>query len=501
MLKITGFILLFATMVVMSVEVNSNDKIESTPIVIGSKKFTESIILGEILKHNIIKNNPNISVRHLQQIGSTRILWSSLLSGQIDVYTEYTGTLEHELVPESHKSTGEINKYLDSLGVGIGYHIGFNNSYALGVTKEFSEKFKLQKISDLKKIEKINFAFTEEFLNREDGWQGLKKHYNVKTSNLKSIDHDIAYRALLNGDVHVVDLYTTDPEIKRYDLVVLEDDLNFFSKYKAIYLYNKKNTSLMEIFKNIHFKITESDMVKMNYDAKFRGLSEVAIAKAFLQQNDLSKETAILTEQIIQYSCEHLWIVGVSLLFGLPLGIFLGTASHYIRYLKLPTVYFVSFFQTVPSIAFLVFLIGPLNYFGFSSIGNTPAIITLFLYCLMPVTTTTLNALDSTPKNYSDIADILNIKFFKRLFCIKYPLAIQEILNSIKNTVIATIGSATLGALVGAGGLGQPILSGIRLDNYKLILIGIMPAIVFIIITHLLFKVLEYLFVSKGLKI
>lgn len=497
MLGGVGSRILITILVLLCVEVEASSK----SIVIGSKKFTESIILGELLKHYIINNNSEISVSHLRQIGSTRILWNSLLSGQIDVYTEYTGTLEQELIPKLHRPSKEMTKYLDSLGIGIGYHIGFNNSYALGVTKEFSAKFDVRKISDLKKIEKLNFAFTEEFLNREDGWQGLKKHYGIWAAHLKSIDHDIAYRALTNGDVQVVDLYTSDPEIKRYDLVVLEDDLNFFAKYEAIYLYNKKNTSLENIFRTLQFKITEANMVQMNYDVKFLGMSETAVAKTFLKQKDSPTDSEISVRQMMQYSYEHLWIVGISLLLGVPMGIFLGAACHYLEYLKLPIVYFVSFFQTIPSIAFLVLLIGPLNYLGFSSIGNTPAIVTLFLYCLMPVTTTTLNAFDSIPKNYSDIADVLNIRFFKRLFYVKFPLAMLEILNSIKNTVIATIGSATLGALVGAGGLGQPILSGIRLDNYKLILMGIVPAIVFIIITHLIFKVIILIFISKGLKI
>lgn len=470
-------------------------------VVIGSKKFTESIILGDILKNYINLNNPEIKVEHKKQMGSTRILWSALLNGQIDVYTEYTGTLSQDLVPSEYKTKEQINDYLNSVNVGIGYHIGFNNSYALGVTKDFSEKFNIKTISDLKKLKDPKYAFTEEFLNRDDGWPGLKRHYGIQAGRLRSIDHDISYRALINGDVQVIDLYTSDPEIQQYGLVILQDDSNYFLKYEAIYLYNKKNKSIEAILKELNFRITEADMIKMNYDVKFLHKSEETTAKSFLATDERSEIKDSYIQEMIKYSYEHLWIVGIALLLGVPLGLLLGTTSHYVRKLKIPIVYGVSFFQTIPSIAFLVLLIGPLSYFGFDSIGNTPAILTLFLYSLMPITTTTLNALDSIPKNYTDISDILNIKLFDRLFYIKFPLAMQEILNSIRNTVVATIGSATLGALVGAGGLGQPILSGIRLDNYSLILMGIIPAIFFIIMTHLIFKLVDIFVISKGLKL
>lgn len=473
----------------------------SQPIHIGSKKFNESIILGDILKNFVVKKHPGISVQHKEQLGSTRILWNSLINKQIDVYPEYTGTLEQDLIPAEYKTKEQKSRYLEELNIGIGYSIGFNNTYALGITKDFAKKNNLKTISDLKKISTIKYAFSEEFLNRADGWPGLRNHYDLSAHELKSIDHDIAYRALLNGDVQVIDLYTTDAEIKQYDLVILEDNLNYFSKYEAIYLYNKDHKLLEQIFKEMNFKISEKDMSSMNYKVKFLHKTEDEVARTYLDITESVENSHTFIGDMLTYSYQHLWIVGLALLLGVPLGIFLGTASHYFHPLKIPIVYTVSIFQTVPSIAFLVLLIGPLSYFGFNSIGNTPAIITLFLYSLMPVTTTTLNALDSIPKNFSDISDILNIKPVKRLFHIQYPLAAQEILNSIKNTVIATIGSATLGALVGAGGLGQPILSGIRLDSYKLILMGIVPAIIFIILTHLIFKILQHFFISRGLKL
>ncbi len=475
---------------------------QQNKINIGSKKFTESIILADILKVYTINNYPNTQVEHKKQLGSTRILWNALINGQIDVYPEYTGTLEQELIPKNYKTKEEISDYLNSMNIGIGYYLGFNNTYAIGVTKDFAKKFDVYSISDLKKIKKVKYAFTEEFLNRSDGWSELTKHYGILSEKLKSIDHDIAYRALINGDVDAIDLYSTDAEIKYYNLITLKDDLNFFKKYEAIYLYNKHNTIVTKVMKDLNFKISEGAMIQMNFDVKFQHSDEIDTAYKFL---NLKKQSKAINNSyfsdMLRYSYEHLWIVSIALIFGIPLGVFLGVASHYFSILRLPIVYSVSFFQTIPSIAFLVLLIGPLNLVGLNSIGNTPAIITLFFYSLMPTTTTTINALGSIPKNYTDIAEILNLSFLKKLFRVKFPLSSLEILNSLKNTIIATLGSATLGALVGAGGLGQPILSGIRLDNYSLILMGVLPAIVMIITTHFLFKIFENIFVSKGLKI
>ena len=204
-------------------------------VVVASKKFTESVILGELVTQ--VLRAEGAEVRHRRELGGSRVLFSGLLRGDIDAYPEYTGTLMGELlVDEKLRTLDELRASLETRGIRMSDPIGFNNTYAVGVTRETAEELDLETVSDLADHPEIRMGFSNEFMERADGWPGLRDAYGLQNP-ARGMDHDLAYRGLQSGDIGAMDLYATDAEIEYYDLVVLEDDLGYFPRYDAVVLW------------------------------------------------------------------------------------------------------------------------------------------------------------------------------------------------------------------------------------------------------------------------
>ncbi len=166
-----SFLITILTLII-SLEIigQANEKV----IKVGSKKFTENVILGEMITQLI--QQKNIKAEHLKEIGGTRVLWNALLKGDIDIYPEYTGTIKEEILAGKNiKDNQQLKSYLDSIGIEISKPLGFNDTYAIGMKKEKAEKLGIEKISDLKKYSELKFGFSNEFMDRKDGWPGLTK--------------------------------------------------------------------------------------------------------------------------------------------------------------------------------------------------------------------------------------------------------------------------------------------------------------------------------------
>ncbi len=209
----------------------------SKTIKTGSKKFTENVILGEIAAQLI--RAQNVKAIHIRELGGTRILWNALLKGDIDIYPDYTGTIIEEILADENVTNNNLKDKLSQHGIGIVYPLGFNNTYAIGMKRKEAEKSGIENISDLRKHPNLKFGFTNEFIDRKDGWRGLQKFYNLPQTNVNGLDHDLAYRGLAGSSIDVIDLYSTDAEINYYDLKVLDDDLHYFTDYQAVLLYRK----------------------------------------------------------------------------------------------------------------------------------------------------------------------------------------------------------------------------------------------------------------------
>jgi osmoprotectant transport system permease protein len=208
----------------------------ATTIVIGSKKFTESVILGEIARQTALLHGAE--AEHRQEIGGTRILFKALQQGQIDIYPEYTGTIVREIFAgEGLEGETGIRAALAVRGIRMTAPLGFNNTYAIGVRPQTADDLGLISVSDLRAHPSLRFGFTNEFMDRGDGWPGLRDRYRLPQTDVGGLDHDLALRALYDGSIDLTDLYSTDAEIAYYGFRVLEDDLRYFPRYDAVFLY------------------------------------------------------------------------------------------------------------------------------------------------------------------------------------------------------------------------------------------------------------------------
>jgi osmoprotectant transport system permease protein len=474
---------------------------EKATAVIGSKKFTENIILGEIIAH--LARDSGYEIRHRKQLGGTRILWKALTGGDIDIYPEYTGTIRREILHSLGLSgKAGLDTVLQRYRVNITPPLGFNNTYAIGVTRETAKRLGLKTISDLKQYPQLVFGFTNEFMDRQDGWPGLQQHYNLPHQNVRGLDHDLAYRGIASGSIDVIDMYSTDAEIKYYDLVTLIDNLDYFPDYEAVFLYRndlaKKAPELVTHVTALAGKILQSEMVAMNAAVKLEGESESSVAAAFVNDHfsrDIQSQTRGFWQRLWTATKAHLFLVGISLgtaiLLAIPLGI---VAAKFSRLEKI-ILGVVGIIQTIPSLALLVFMIPLLG------IGGPPAIVALFLYSLLPIVRNTYTGIHDIPLPIRQSAFALGLPPLTLLRQVELPLASRSILAGIKTSAVINVGTATLGALIGAGGYGQPILTGIRLDNVGFILEGAVPAAILALLVQGLFDVSEIVLVPRGLRL
>src|ERR1700759_5333495 len=207
-------------------------------IVVGSKRFTESYVLGEIAR--IALQKAGFAVDHKQGMGGTIILWQALRGGDVQLYPEYTGTITEEILKTKQpSSTDALRALLHQEGVGMSGELGFNNTYALVMRRDRAAKLGIHKISDLRDHPDLNLGLTLEFLDRRDGWAPLSARYSLQMQNVRGVDHSLGYAALANGSIDLKDAYSTDAKIEENNLVTLDDDLHFFPQYKAVFLYRR----------------------------------------------------------------------------------------------------------------------------------------------------------------------------------------------------------------------------------------------------------------------
>jgi osmoprotectant transport system permease protein len=475
---------------------------------VGSKAFTESVILGEIVK--LFCKAHGHPAEHKADLGGSQVLWKALLKGEIDVYTEYTGTLKSELLPGEDLSDDEsLRKALARHGVGLVGRLGFNDSYALGMREEQAERLGVRTISDLKKHPNLRVGFSEEFLDRKDGWPNLKARYGLPQTSGTPMLHSVALRGLVQGKLDLIDLYTTDAEIRKYRLRVLRDDRGAFPTYEAVLIYRldleKRAPDLVRALGKLVNAIDQDQMITLNSRVQLDGKSEGLAAAEFLNEKfGLNIDPATVEaaspwqrrlDRFWRNTKEHLFLVAVSLTLAVLIAVPLGVLSYKVPALGQPILGTVGVIQTLPSMALLVFMIPLLG------LGAWPAITALFLYSLLPIVRNTYQGLLEIPTGLRESALVLGLPPRARLWRVELPMASRSILTGIKVAAVINVGTATIGALIGAGGYGEPILTGIRLDDVALILQGAVPAAALALLVQGLFGLAERWVVPRGLRL
>jgi osmoprotectant transport system permease protein len=456
--------------------------------IIASKAFTESVILGDIASE--LLSDSGQSAQHRREVGGTRVLWSALVRGDIDCYPEYSGTLRAEIF--SGKPIDSDEALLAELGraqVWASKPLGFNNTYVLGMQRERARQLGITRLSQLADHPQLRFGFSNEFLQRVDGWPGLRARYHLPQQDVRGLAHDLAYRGLVAGSIDVTDLYSTDAEIIQYDLLTLEDDAHFFPVYEALMLCRADVPSAVRnTLDRLGGRIDAPTMIRMNARAKLDRIPESQVAARFLHDT-FRIDTDVVEDgraaRIWQRTREHLAMVGISLGAAILVAVPLGILAFYRKAVARVVFPIADVLQTLPALALLVFLIPWLG------IGYAPAIVALFLYSVLPILRNTHAGLADIPRDLRESAAALGLTGTARLRHVELPLAARSILAGIKTAAVINVGTATLGALIGAGGYGQPILTGIRLDDTSLILEGAVPAAVLALLVQGGFVLLE----------
>lgn len=470
-------------------------------VVIASKKFTESVVLGEILA--AAAREAGARAEHRAELGGTRIVWNALRRGDVDAYVEYSGTLREEILADRDlPDERAIREAIAAEGLVMGPALGFNNTYAIGMREERAEELGIRTISDLARHPALALGFTNEFLDRSDGWPSLQGAYRLPHRDIRGLDHDLAYRALESGAIDAMDLYSTDAEIRYYRLRVLEDDLGHFPEYAALLLWRAdlgtRAPSVVEAFRALGGSLDEAGMIALNARAKLDRIPAPEVAAAFLRDRTGTEIETIGTDGwgagLLRRTGEHLALVGISLLAAILVAVPLGIVAARRARLGQVVLGVTGIIQTIPALALLVVMI-PL--FG---IGTRPAIVALFLYSLLPIVRNTAAGLNGIAPELRESARALGLEPGARLRLVELPLALPSILAGIKTSAVINVGTATLGALIGAGGYGQPILTGIRLDDAGLILQGALPAAGLALVAQGLFEAAERWAVPRGLR-
>jgi osmoprotectant transport system permease protein len=468
------------------------------PITIGSKKFTESYVLGEIARRAL--NDAGVATEHRQGMGGTIILWQALSGGQIDTYPEYTGTIAQEILKTGRQlSFEEIRDALAKLGVGMTAPLGFNNTYALVMRRSEAQRLGIRAISDLRNHPELKIGLTHEFLDRQDGWRPLRERYGLPQQNVIGIDHAIGYAALASGSIDLKDAYSTDAKIEQNDLVVLEDDLQFFPKYDAVLLFRSSmSPDAINALGRLAGTLDEKRMTHLNMEAE--RTKDYTFAANLHFEDGTSPATSAgesFSHKLARWTLRHLELAGFSLLLSIIIGIPLGIIASRGGLVGQTILGFASIVQTIPALALLALLV-PLPFFG---ISVRTAIAALFLYGLLPIVRNTASGLQDIPRSLRESAIALGLSPGTRLWEIYLPMASRSILSGIKTSAVINVGTATLAALIGAGGLGEPILSGLNLNDHATILQGAIPAALLALLVQWFFDVLDRVLIPKGLRI
>lgn len=467
------------------------------PLVVGSKRFTESYILGEIVRQTLARSG--VPAVHKQGLGNTGILEQALASGAVDVYPEYTGTIVRELLKrEGNPSLDELNTWLAPRGLKAAVPLGFNNTYALAMREAQARELGIERISDLLKpaAASLRFGLSHEFLARADGWPALRAAYKLPFAPPAGIDHGIAYDAIAAQRVDVIDAYSTDAKLGRLQLRVLKDDLGFFPKYDAVLLMRAGVDPAP--LASLAGRIDARTMIALNAQAELDGIGFEQVAARFLSGSGASATRApgfrqrLFADDFARLAGEHLALVFGSLVLAVAVGVPLGIAAWRWPLSSGPLLAAVGVLQTVPSLALLAFLIALVG-----GIGWLPAVLALFLYALLPIVRNTHAGLSGVSHGLADAALSLGMTRAQCLRHVQLPLALPTLWAGVTTAAVINVGTATLAAFIGAGGFGERIVAGLAVNDRSMMLAGALPAAALALVVQAVFAGIERL-LRKG---
>jgi osmoprotectant transport system permease protein len=471
------------------------------PVVVASKPFGESYVLAEMFAQ--LMEQHGLRVERRLGLGATEIAFRALRTGAVDVYPEYTGTGLLAVLGEPSRpgqSAREVfdyvsREFLRRFDVRWLPPLGFENTYAIAVRRGTADSLNLRTLSDLaRESQRLRGGFTPDFIGRPDGLPGLTNAYGVRPREVRSLVPAVKYQALAESAVDVVDGYSTDGLIKRYDLAVLVDDKSFFPPYEAAALVTRKLERevprAVAALTLLSGRLDVGRMRAINERIEVGGEAVDAVARDALRElglvatsDTVARDTTVRTRQgslvsylvarrsdIARMTARHLLLVAVSLALAIALALPLGLALERLPRQAETVIRGIGLLQTIPSIALLAFMIPALG------IGVVPALVALFLYSLYPIVRNTYSGVRNADPAAVAAATALGMTGRQVLRYVRLPLAAPVIMAGIRTAGVIAVGTATLAAFIGAGGLGDPIVAGLALSDTRMILSGALPA-------------------------
>ena len=477
---------------------------DTAPVVVASKPFGESFVLAEMFAQ--LLESRGIPVDRRPGLGSTEILFSALQEGSVDVYPEYTGTgllavLRETLPPEVLADPRRVYAHVDRgfrsrWGMRWLPPLGFQNTYAVAVRKDTAEDLGLRTLSDLAGTRgTLRAGFTPDFIERPDGLAGLVKAYGegIRPRTTTPLLPALKYQALASRAVDVVDGFSTDGLLARYGLVVLDDDRRFFPPYEAAALVGRRAASRDDVVSTLTLlsgRLDEATMRSLNREIEVDGKDASRVARSALDALGLAATTEGPSHErrsgrdgrslgayvwarrsdLLKLMLRHLQLVALGLAAAALVAVPLGLALERVRWASGPVLGGLGVLQTIPSIALLAFMVPLLG------IGVVPALVALWLYALYPIARGTYTGVRDADPAAVEAAEALGMTARQRLLRVRMPLAAPVIMAGVRTAAVITVGAATLAAFIGAGGLGEPIVTGLALSDTRLVLFGAVPA-------------------------
>ncbi|MDH5586587.1 MAG: ABC transporter permease subunit [Nitrospirota bacterium] len=494
----------------------------SQTIVVGSKNFLENRLLAEMFAQLIEAQTP-LTVERRLGLAGTQICFQALVTGGIDLYPEYTGTGLVTILgePSMRDPVDVLNRvrheFRKRWNLWWLAPLGFDNSYALALRRDRAQALNIHTITDLVRVApQLKAGLGYEFIQRSDGLPGLKKYYGLNFGEVVGMQQSLKYQATDNGDIDVLDVYTTDGRLAVYDFVILEDDRQFFPPYDATALVRgetlKRHPELGQVLSLLTNALSPQRMRELNLRIQEQGEAIPQVAYDALRNLQLVTEEHQPTTVTMKESAsflsfmwerraallvrteEHLGLTGLGLLLGIVLAIPLAFILEQWRTGAETMIRIIGMSQTIPAIALLAFMI-PL--FG---VGTLPAIMALWIYSLYPILRNTFSGLRDAAPSVVETGRALGMTEWQILRSVRLPLAAPTIMAGIRTSAIWTVGTATLAAFIGAGGLGVPIVSGLQLADVQVILSGALPVTVLALLVDGLLGWIEHLVRPPGLE-
>jgi osmoprotectant transport system substrate-binding protein/osmoprotectant transport system permease protein len=469
-----------------------------SPIIVSSKPFGESYLLAEMFAQ--LLEARGFTVDRRPGLGATEIAFGALRSGDIDVYPEYTGTGLLAILGESAVGDAETvyqrvsAEFRRRFGVRWLPPLGFENTYAIAVRHETADSLGVRTLSDLARVSaRLRAGFTPDFIGRPDGLPGLERTYGIRLAGVRSLLPAVKYQALAGGEVDVIDGYSTDGFIARYDLVVLSDDRHFFPPYQAAALVGprlqERAPAALAALTELSGRLDAARMRALNERVEVAGEPIPAVARSALDDLGLTMAPAGASGPVARAGApslarylldrrgdiaamtgRHLLLVGISLLAAIALAVPAGLLLIRVPRAAEGVIRSAGVIQTLPGIALLAFMLPVLG------IGVVPALTALFLYSVYPILRNTYTGVRDADRSAVGAAAALGMTRGQVLRYVRVPLAAPVIMAGIRTAAVINVGTATLAAFIGAGGLGDPIVAGLALSDTRMILSGAIPA-------------------------